>query len=119
MKLEEIPEEMKTQIIANLDNASVAEIERTLEYLARPRVAGITVGIGDTPSETTGRGSKSAMNLTTSGMVSIKPTSTAGGGNVIVNVGGSVTTENDLVEAVRKGLVNAQRNGSGLVYSNF
>ena len=42
-----------------------------------------------------------------------------GGTNVVVNVQGSVTTENDLVESIRKGLVNAQRNGSGLVYSNF
>ena len=39
-------------------------------------------------------------------------------GNVTVNVAGSVVTQNDLVESVRKGLVNAQRNGAGLVYSN-
>lgn len=39
-------------------------------------------------------------------------------GNITVNVAGSVVTENDLVESVRKGLVNAQRNGAGLVYSN-
>lgn len=38
--------------------------------------------------------------------------------NVIVNVAGTVTSERDLVETVRKGLVNAQRNGNGLVYSN-
>lgn len=38
--------------------------------------------------------------------------------NVIVNVAGSVTTEADLLESIRKGLVNAQRNGAGLVYSN-
>jgi hypothetical protein len=44
---------------------------------------------------------------------------TAAGPNVVVNVAGSVTTENDLIEGIRKGLVNAQRNGSGLVYSNF
>jgi len=37
---------------------------------------------------------------------------------VNINVAGSVIAENDLVETVRKGLVNAQRNGAGLVYSN-
>lgn len=40
------------------------------------------------------------------------------GGGITVNVAGSVITENQLVETVRKGLVNSQRNGAGLVYSN-
>lgn len=39
--------------------------------------------------------------------------------NITVNVSGSVTTESDLIETIRRGLVNAQRNGSGLVYSNL
>lgn len=39
-------------------------------------------------------------------------------GNITINVSGSVVTENDLIETVRQGLVNAQRNGSQLVYSN-
>lgn len=39
-------------------------------------------------------------------------------GGVTVNVTGSVITENDLIESIRKGLANAQRNGSQLVYSN-
>ena len=38
---------------------------------------------------------------------------------VIVNVQGSVTAEQDLVEKIRRGLVNAQRNGAPLVYSNL
>lgn len=38
---------------------------------------------------------------------------------VIVNVQGSVTAEQDLVEKIRRGLVNAQRNGAQLVYSNL
>jgi len=118
-ELDGIPDDIKTDIIAGLDTANITEIERTLAYLARPRVAGIIVGVGETPSEVTGRGSRSAMSLTTPGAVNIMPTSTTGTGNVIVNVGGSVTTENDLIESVRKGLVNAQRNGSGLVYNNF
>jgi hypothetical protein len=39
-------------------------------------------------------------------------------GNVTVNVSGSVVTETDLIESIRKGLANSQRNGSQLVYSN-
>jgi hypothetical protein len=41
------------------------------------------------------------------------------GGNIVVNVAGSVTSERDLVESIRRGLVNSQRNGSPLIYSNI
>jgi len=37
---------------------------------------------------------------------------------VTVNVAGSVISERDLIETIRRGLVNAQRNGAQLVYSN-
>jgi len=37
---------------------------------------------------------------------------------VTVNVAGSVTSERDLIETIRRGLVNSQRNGAQLVYSN-
>lgn len=40
------------------------------------------------------------------------------GGNITINVSGSVISENDLIETIRRGLVNAQRSGSQLVYSN-
>jgi hypothetical protein len=40
------------------------------------------------------------------------------GGSITVNVSGSVISEGDLIETVRRGLVNAQRNGAQLVYSN-
>jgi len=40
------------------------------------------------------------------------------GGSITVNVAGSVTSERDLIETIRRGLVNAQRNGAQLVYSN-
>lgn len=40
-------------------------------------------------------------------------------GGITVNITGSVVTENDLIESIRKGLANAQRNGSQLVYSNL
>ena len=41
-----------------------------------------------------------------------------GNTNVVVNVAGSVVSENDLVEQVRQGLINAQKSGKQLVYSN-
>lgn len=40
------------------------------------------------------------------------------GMTINVSVAGSVTTERDLIETIRRGLVNAQRNGAQLVYSN-
>ena len=111
LEMEGIPEEKKTEIIANLDRANLAEIEETFNHLARTRtmtvrvrtVGGVSVGPGETPSEVTGRG-----------MMSLRSASSG----VTVNVAGSVISQNDLVETVRKGLVNAQRNGAGLVYSN-
>jgi tetratricopeptide (TPR) repeat protein len=104
-----------------------------IEFIGK--VSGIPVPAGQTPSETIGRspgpgfgglpnvgGGKGGGTITTPtrpivGAFSLMPT--AAGPNVVVNVAGSVTTENDLIEGIRKGLVNAQRNGSGLVYSNF
>ena len=44
--------------------------------------------------------------------------SSGGGANVVVNVAGSVVSENDLVEQMRIGLINAQKSGKQLVYSN-
>jgi hypothetical protein len=41
-----------------------------------------------------------------------------GMGGITINIAGSVTSENDLVETIRRGLVRAQRNGSQLVYTN-
>ena len=43
---------------------------------------------------------------------------TTGTQPIIINVAGSVISENDLIETVRKGLLNAQRNGAKLVYTN-
>jgi len=40
------------------------------------------------------------------------------GGNVTVNVYGSVIEERNLIETIRQGLVNSQRSGYQLVYSN-
>lgn len=38
------------------------------------------------------------------------------GGSITINVAGSVISENDLIETVRKGLANSQRSGNQLVY---
>lgn len=117
MGLDNIPEDKKTEIIANLDTASLADIERQLAYLTRPRVAGVIVGPGETPSEVRGGRSRMSLGVSSPGTFGITPTSSTGS-NVTVNVAGTVVAQDDLVEAVRQGLVNAQRNGSGLVYSN-
>jgi len=112
-EMDTIPDDKKTEIIANLDRANLAEIDALLNDLARarqvpfmpvaaPGVGGITeIGSGGRPIGEApigfGIGARS---------------------NVTVNVAGSVVSQNDLVESVRKGLVNSQRNGAGLVYSN-
>ena len=111
----------------------IAAVPRQIPIEFIGSVSGIPVPSGQTPSETIGRnpgagfgglpnvgGGKGGAAPTRPiiGAFNLMPTSSAGT-NVTVNVAGSVTSENDLVESIRKGLVNAQRNGSGLVYSNF
>jgi len=142
--LGDVPAEKQTEILVALDSGNLAEAKRLLDELARDRVVnvrvsgGTTVRPGDTPSESRSRGvnvvgpdgrsyyippgldfsgfgkgtatTKSA-NLLSSTAASSQP-------SVTVNVAGSVTSERDLVETIRKGLVNSQRNGSQLVYSN-
>jgi hypothetical protein len=111
-----IPEDQKTEFLADLDQANIQQIEAMLAYLARareipfmpvlaPGVGGIgEIGSGGRPIGeapiSLGRGSRMAA------------------GGVTVNVAGSVVTERDLVNSVRKGLIDSQRNGAPLVYSN-
>lgn len=111
--IEGVPTDWQTKFIADLDDASVAQIEAILADLARareipfmpvvrPGVGGIgEIGSGGFPIGEAPIGF-----------------STRRASAVTVNVAGSVISQNDLVETVRKGLVNAQRNGAGLVYSN-
>lgn len=108
--MDNIPEEKKTEMIAALDQADLAEIERQLNYVARNRTSYIDV-IRRSREEA---GTSSGMGSGRSDF-SLRPTPAGG---VTVNVAGSVIAQNDLVETVRKGLVDAQRNGAGLVYSN-
>jgi nitrate reductase assembly molybdenum cofactor insertion protein NarJ len=109
---EGIPTEKKTDFLARLETANLQEIEAIFNQLGRPRtvafiptVSGIPIGPGETPSEVLGRRSLSLAG---------RP----GVGNVTVNVAGSVVAERDLVNSVRKGLIDSQRNGAPLVYSN-
>jgi hypothetical protein len=112
IQTEGIPTEKKTDFLARLETANLQEIEAIFNQLGRPRtvtfvptVSGIPIGPGETPSEVLGRRSLSLAG---------RP----GVGNVTVNVAGSVVTERDLVNSVRKGLIDSQRNGAPLVYSN-
>ena len=139
--LGDIPADKQTRILAALDEGRYADVMRMLNELTRERtvkintVGGTTVRPGDTPSESRGvtvrapdgtthylppgidfgalaRGNTARpLDLTSGGGSGNRPT-------VMVNVQGSVTSEKDLVETIRRGLVNAQRNGAQLVYSN-
>lgn len=151
-KLDGIPEEMKTEIIAALDRANIQEIETILNQVTRAREVAIIaryapageIGSGGRPlgeappAETMedvirrltppARAMGGPVTAGTSYLVGERgpeiftPAMTGrisnGSGTVIVNVAGSVTSERDLVETIRRGLVDAQRNGANLVYVN-
>jgi len=110
-QMDEIPDEKKTEMIAALDQANLAEIEAQFNYLARTRHARIVADVfGGELLEPT---------QPVPGQVPFAPMALrSASAGVTVNVAGSVISQNDLVETVRKGLVNSQRNGAGLVYSN-
>lgn len=105
----------------------LAEVPRQIPIQFIGSVSGIPVPAGQTPSETIGGGFPG-----TNPMLPKPPTVAppSKGGSlpirgryseamaVNVNVQGSVITELELVESIRKGLVNAQRSGKQLVYSN-
>jgi len=108
--IEGVPTDWQTKFIADLDDASVAEVERILADIGRLR---------EIPFMPTVRPGAGGISEIGSGGYEIG-TSPIGfrSTGVTVNVAGSVISQNDLVESVRKGLVNSQRNGAGLVYSN-
>jgi hypothetical protein len=119
-QMDNIPDQKKTEIIANLDRANLPEIEAVLANLTRareipvmpvlrPGAGGINeIGSGGRPI------GEAPLNFGLPELSQARLPRSA----VTVNVAGSVISENDLVETVRKGLVNSQRNGAGLVYSN-
>jgi hypothetical protein len=116
-----IPDEVQTRIIGLLEREKFDEALGILNQLRAGvnvpitgTVSGIPVPAGQTPSETIGGSMRRPLPSATVKIPSIGAYSAG----VTVNVAGSVISENDLVETVRKGLVNSQRNGAGLVYSN-
>ena len=113
-ELDTIDEDKRTEIIASLNTADIMAIEKILNDLARARE------IRFLPTVAPGRGGVSELGSggyelgaapMTFGLSSART-------GVTVNVQGSVISENDLVETVRKGLVDGQRSGSPLLYSN-
>jgi hypothetical protein len=103
---------------------ALTEVPRRIPIEFVGTVSGMPVPAGgQTPSETSGRPgvqpgfgplpSSKGPSLTNPGGRII------GGYSVNVNVAGSVVSEGDLIETVRKGLIDAQRSGKQLVYSNY
>ncbi len=107
VSIDSIDPEVKTQFLAEIPTADIMRLEELLTFIGRartiefiPTVGGVPIRPGDTPSEIIGRRPRAETS------------------QVNVTVMGSVVTEGDLVNKVRKGLIDAQRNGAQLVYSN-
>lgn len=116
-EIDDMPTEQKTEFIAELDTASVEEIEDILDHLARTRRAKIIAdAFGGTPVTPTPvqPGLPPFAPATT---LNPNATSSTRSANVTVNVSGSVVSQTDLVEAMRVGLINAQKSGRPLVYT--
>jgi hypothetical protein len=112
-----VPPDVQTKIVALLERGAFDEAIALLNNIRSGAtavivgtVSGIPVGPGETPSEVRPPTMRPGAKLPS------RPV--AGAYGININVAGSVIAENDLVETVRKGLVNAQRNGAGLVYTN-
>jgi hypothetical protein len=141
-KQAQLTSEEQVKIVALLEKGQydLAYAELLKQLAAVPRqipiqfigsVSGIPVPSGQTPSETVGVPPTVVdtpygkfVPLPGGGFGPYKPPTIPSIGaysapmNINVNVQGSVVTELDLIESVRKGLVNAQRSGKQLVYSN-
>lgn len=125
-EIDGVPTDVKTQFIAALDQANIQQIKAILDSIAYARevtyLPTLPPGVGGGPSEI-GSGGRPIGVAPLPAIPGIKiPIGGRGGigqmSAINLTVMGSVISENDLIETVRKGLVNAQRNGSGLVYSN-
>lgn len=140
-KQAQLTSEEQVEIVALLEKGQydLAYAELLKQLAAVPRqipiefigsVSGIPVPAGQTPSETIGGGFPGTNPMLPKPPTVGPPSSGAKGGSlpivgrysdamaVNVNVQGSVITELDLIESIRKGLVNSQRSGKQLVYSN-
>ena len=140
-KQAQLTSEEQVKIVALLEKGQydLAYEELLRQLAAVPRqipiefvgsVRGIPVPAGQTPSETIGGGFPGTNPMLPQPPKVTPPSGGAKGGSlpivgrysdamaVNVTVQGSVITELDLVESIRKGLVNSQRSGKQLVYSN-
>ena len=136
-KQAQLTSEEQVKIVALLEKGqydlAYAELLRQLAAVPRQipiefvgSVSGIPVPAGQTPSETIGGGfpgSNPMLPKPPTVAPPKLPTIPSKGKYsdmmaVNVNVQGSVITELDLIESIRKGLVNSQRSGKQLVYSN-
>jgi hypothetical protein len=118
-----IPPNVQTQIVAALERGAFDEAIRLLDNIRSGAtavivgtVSGIPVGPGETPSEVRPPGTNRPPQARPPAKIPSRPI--AGAYGININVAGSVIAERDLIESVRSGLVNAQRNGAGLVYTN-
>jgi len=140
-KQAQLTSEEQVEIVALLEKGQydLAYAELLKQLAAVPRqipiqfigsVSGIPVPVGQTPSETIGGGFPGTNPMLPTPPIVAPPSGGAKGGSlpivgrysdamaVNVHVQGSVITELDLIESIRKGLVNSQRSGKQLVYSN-
>lgn len=111
VQTESIDPEVKTQFLAEIPTADLERLNQLLDYIGRSRSVSF-IPVIEAARESAGTGSGMGSGRRS---LSLNPAST---GNVNVTVMGSVVTEGDLVNKVRKGLIDAQRNGAPLVYSN-
>lgn len=138
----EIPDFIETKILAALDNGQIEEARRLLElkigepiYVdvipnpllpGGPRAAFMEEGdrvSNPRPRIPGGQAKPGVDNPLTQARRDLEAGLLAIGGQrqrdtVIVNVQGSVISSEDLIEKIRKGLVDSQRNGNQLVYTN-
>lgn len=132
-QLGDVPPKIQTQILALIEEGAFAEAQRRLAILASaqyvsyipavqpeaprfPRPPGRALGGPVSANVPYLVGERGPEMFIPSGSGRISP---GMGGTVVVNVAGSVVTENQLVESIRKGLIDAQRNGKQLVFTGL
>lgn len=142
--LGDIPADKQTEILAALNEADYQKVLKLLDELTKERTVkinvsgGTTVRPGDTPTESRGGAGVNVVGsdgrsyyippgldfsgfsrgTTTRSANLLSASASSSQPSVTVNVQGSVTSERDLVESIRQGLINSQRSGNQLLYSN-
>ena len=117
-QIDNMDTEQKTRFIAELDTANLQQIEAILDNIARTRRAQIIADVfGGTPVTPTPVRPGVPPFAPNPPATITNPTGSNRDNRsaVTVNVTGSVVTEGQLVENIRRGLIDAQRNGKPLV----